>query len=117
VLLPYRLNNRISAAQALPQTDHGWAVQHTSWNNGKMDNWLPAHRAADGDDIGPYTMGYLTREDIPFQYALADASGSPRPASAGGSITTRARSPGSPRSSTSSSTTTPSPATICTRRP
>jgi phospholipase C len=73
VLLPYRLNTRISAAQALPETDHGWVTQHKSWNNGKMDNWLPAHRAADGDHVGPYTMGYFTREDIPFQYALADA--------------------------------------------
>ena len=35
-----------------------------------MDNWLPAHRAADGDN-GPYVMGYYTREDIPFQFALA----------------------------------------------
>jgi phospholipase C len=52
---------------------HAWNVQHASWNNGKMDNWLPAHRAADGNTNGPYTMGYFTREDIPFQYALADA--------------------------------------------
>jgi phospholipase C len=73
VLLPYRLNSLTSAAQALPQTDHGWQVQHKAWNSGKMDNWVPAHRAADGDAVGPYTMGYLTREDIPFQYALADA--------------------------------------------
>ena len=29
-----------------------------AWNNGKMDNWLPAHRAADGAN-GPYMMGYL----------------------------------------------------------
>ena len=36
-----------------------------------MDNWLPAHRAADGAN-GPYTMGYYTREDIPFQFALAE---------------------------------------------
>ncbi|GIH14372.1 alkaline phosphatase family protein [Rugosimonospora africana] len=71
-LLPYRLNTRISAAQAIPSTSHEWAVQHAAWNGGKMDNWVPAHMAADGDN-GPYIMGYLTREDIPFQYALADA--------------------------------------------
>jgi phospholipase C len=41
-------------------------------NGGKNDMWLPAHRAADGAN-GPYTMGYHTREDIPFHYALADA--------------------------------------------
>jgi phospholipase C len=71
-LLPYRLNSRISAAQAIPSMSHAWSVQHSAWNNGAMDNWLPAHRAADGNN-GPYTMGYLTREDIPFHYALADA--------------------------------------------
>jgi phospholipase C len=37
-----------------------------------MDQWLPAHRAADGVN-GPYVMGYHTREDIPFQFALAEA--------------------------------------------
>ena len=71
-LLPYRLNTTNTAAQAIPSTSHAWSVQHSAWNGGKMDNWLPAHRAADGGN-GPYTMGYLTREDIPFQYALADA--------------------------------------------
>lgn len=71
-LLPYRLNTRISAAQAIPSMSHEWDVQHQAWNNGKMDSWLPAHRAADGSN-GPYTMGYFTREDIPFQFALAEA--------------------------------------------
>jgi phospholipase C len=72
-LLPYRLNTTISSAQAIPSTSHAWSVQHAAWNNGRMDNWLPAHLAADGPTNGPYVMGYLNREDIPFQYALADA--------------------------------------------
>ena len=38
-----------------------------------MDNWLPAHRKADGDKRGPYTMGYYKRDDIPFHFALAEA--------------------------------------------
>jgi phospholipase C len=37
-----------------------------------MDQWLPAHRTADGLN-GPYTMGYFKREDIPFHFALAEA--------------------------------------------
>ena len=37
-----------------------------------MDNWLPAHRSAEGDKA-PYVMGYYTRDDIPFQFALAEA--------------------------------------------
>ncbi|WP_329137634.1 phospholipase [Streptomyces sp. NBC_01476] len=71
-LLPYRLDTRTTAAQVIPSTSHEWAVQHQAWNHGRMDSWLPAHRAADGAN-GPYVMGYFTREDIPFQYALADA--------------------------------------------
>lgn len=69
--LPFRLDTG-SHRERIPSTDHSWAVQHRSWNNGAMDQWLPAHREADGAD-GPYTMGYFTREDIPFHYALADA--------------------------------------------
>lgn len=70
--LPFHLDTFSTSAQALPSTDHSWAVQHAAWNGGRMDNWLPAHRAADGAE-GPYTMGYFRREDIPFHYALADA--------------------------------------------
>ena len=52
---------------------HEWDVQHQAWNGGAMDNWVPAHMASDGATDGQYTMGYFTREDIPFQYALAEA--------------------------------------------
>jgi phospholipase C len=71
-LLPFHLDTRTTSAQAIPSTSHAWAVQHQAWNNGKMDRWLPAHRAADGAN-GPYVMGYYTREDIPFQFALAES--------------------------------------------
>ncbi|MFE4859064.1 alkaline phosphatase family protein [Streptomyces sp. NPDC056670] len=70
-LLPFHLDTRSTSAQAIPSTSHAWAVQHQSWNGGKMDQWLPAHRKADGAN-GPYVMGYYTREDIPFQFALAE---------------------------------------------
>ncbi len=71
-LLPFHLDTFASNAQKLPSTSHAWKVQHQAWNDGKMDQWLPAHRGADGSN-GPYTMGYFTREDIPFHYALAEA--------------------------------------------
>jgi phospholipase C len=71
-LLPFHLNTRASSAQKIPSTSHAWAVQHEAWNGGKMDQWLQAHRKADGRN-GPYCMGYYTREDIPFQFALAEA--------------------------------------------
>jgi phospholipase C len=72
-LLPFHLDTRHTSAQAIPSTSHAWAVQHEAWNGGKMNNWLPAHLKADGEVKGPYTMGYYTRADIPFHFALAEA--------------------------------------------
>ena len=71
-LLPFHLDTSASNAQKIPSTSHAWAVQHEAWNGGQMDQWLPAHRKADGAH-GPYVMGYYTRADIPFQFALAEA--------------------------------------------
>ena len=71
-LLPFHLDTHASSAQKIPSTSHAWAVQHAAWNGGRMDKWLEAHRAADGPN-GPYVMGYYTRADIPFQFALAEA--------------------------------------------
>ncbi|MEO6964499.1 MAG: alkaline phosphatase family protein [Acidobacteriaceae bacterium] len=70
-LLPFHLDTRATSAQKIPSTSHAWAVQHEAWNGGKMDQWLQAHRKADGLHA-PYCMGHYEREDIPFQFALAD---------------------------------------------
>ena len=64
-LTPFRLDTSTTSAQATPGTDHSWATQHEAWNNGKMDQWVRAK--------GPFTMGYFTQADIPFQWALAQA--------------------------------------------
>jgi phospholipase C len=48
-----------------PGTNHGWANTHGCWNNGQYDGFPTVN--------GPITMSYLTREDIPYHYALADA--------------------------------------------
>jgi phospholipase C len=71
-MLPFHLDTKNSSAQKFPSASHAWAVQHSAWNNGKMDNWMPAHRKADGLHA-PFCMGYYKREDIPFQFALAEA--------------------------------------------
>ncbi len=71
-LLPFHLDTHSTSAQKIPSTSHAWSVQHESWNGGKMDAWLAAHRKADGVN-GPFVMGYHTRADIPFQFALAEA--------------------------------------------
>ena len=71
---PWNLSNGsgniFAGAETLAQCDgsldHGWSTQHAAWNGGKMDSWV----SAKGSNR---TMGYLTRSDIPFHYALADA--------------------------------------------
>ncbi len=57
----------------LPDITHNWAPQHQSWNHGRMNEFLRAHEAADPAGVGVETMGYYTRRDLPFYYALADA--------------------------------------------
>jgi phospholipase C len=71
-ILPFRLDTLKTSAQRLHDLDHSWGAQHAAWNGGAMDNWIGAHRQADGAS-GPLTMGYHTRADIPYHYALADA--------------------------------------------
>jgi phospholipase C len=71
-VLPFRLDTRRTNAQRLHVLDHSWQAQHQSWNGGKMDLWIPAHRAEDGA-AAPLTMGYLARADLPYYHALADA--------------------------------------------
>ncbi len=57
----------------LPDLTHDWAPQHQSWDRGRMDGFLRAHEGADPAGVGVETMGYYTRGDLPFYYALADA--------------------------------------------
>jgi phospholipase C len=70
---PYHMSTITTGAAAVPSLSHAWSVQHAAWNGGKMDNWVPAHVAADGNGKGAFTMGYYTEEDIPFHWALAKA--------------------------------------------
>ena len=59
--------------QTTNDISHSWGPQHQSWDSGAMDAFITAHLAADGDSNGPVTMGYFTRKDLAFYYALADA--------------------------------------------
>ena len=52
---------------------HEWGPQHQSWDAGKMDAFVQAHLEADGDANFVATMGYFTRSELSFYYALADA--------------------------------------------
>jgi phospholipase C len=70
--LPFHMDTGKTSAQCVADLSHEWVVQHTAWHGGRMDGWLTASRAANGPN-GPLTMGYYTRADLPFHYALADA--------------------------------------------
>jgi phospholipase C len=44
---------------------HDWTTTHAAVNDGRHDRWVPSK--------GATTMAHLTRSDIPYHYALADA--------------------------------------------
>jgi len=51
--------------QFIEDLAHDWDTTHQALDGGRYDAWVPAKTDA--------TMAYLTRDDIPFHYALADA--------------------------------------------
>jgi phospholipase C len=59
-LLPYKLTDQIDG-----DLDHSWTGDHAARNGGQWNNWVAAKTEE--------TMGYFTRDEIPFQFALADA--------------------------------------------
>jgi phospholipase C len=71
---PFRLNIKDTKITWMGSLPHGRHSQIAAWNNGRHDNWLDAKKSDErGYEKMPLTMGYYTREDIPFYYALADA--------------------------------------------
>src|SRR5580698_6394872 len=72
---PFRLDikdTKITWMGALP---HGRDTQMGARNNGLHDKWIDFKKSQDHKEYDniPLTMGYYTREDIPFYYALGDA--------------------------------------------
>ncbi|MFE2480673.1 phosphocholine-specific phospholipase C [Streptomyces sp. NPDC059389] len=64
-ILPFNPQVTNLGMQFVEGLNHDWAGGHAAYNNGKYDKWVPAKTAT--------TMAYMTRNDIPFHYALADA--------------------------------------------
>jgi phospholipase C len=69
-LLPFHLDSSKGFA-CTDDLTHDFGPMHDCWNNGKMDAWVKTHTAIEGER-GTTTMGYYTRDDIPFYWALAD---------------------------------------------
>jgi phospholipase C len=74
-LLPFHLDTATTDAECTFDLSHAWTAQHQCWNHGKLDAWVTTHTSAqfEGPANGVLTMGYYTRSDIPFYYALAEA--------------------------------------------
>jgi phospholipase C len=60
---PFHLDTNATRAETMSSLDHSWKGSHAKWKH--HDAWIPAKT--------PLTMGYHTRADLPFYYALADA--------------------------------------------
>ncbi|MGW2351564.1 phosphocholine-specific phospholipase C [Actinacidiphila glaucinigra] len=64
-VLPFRPDADDLGLAFLEDLPHGWKDTQAAFNKGRYDRWIPAKSAT--------TMAHLTREDIPFHHALADA--------------------------------------------
>jgi phospholipase C len=63
---PFHLATRQDwALMRMEGTPHGWPDAQRAWDEGRMAHWPEAKTER--------AMGYYRREDIPFQFALADA--------------------------------------------
>jgi phospholipase C len=65
VIPPYHLNAATMNALLVPGTPHTFSDAQAAWNQGKYGQW-PRYKTE-------YSMGHYEREDIPFQFALAEA--------------------------------------------
>jgi phospholipase C len=62
---PYHMDKEKTAALLVPAAPHGYSDSQAAWNQGKFGQW-PRFKTE-------YSMGHYQREDIPFQFALAEA--------------------------------------------
>jgi phospholipase C len=74
-LLPFHLDTATTHAECTTDLSHEWRAQHQCWDDGSMSRFVATHTLPryEGPDQGVLTMGYYTRQDLPFWYALADA--------------------------------------------
>ncbi|MBU4435467.1 MAG: phospholipase C, phosphocholine-specific [Alphaproteobacteria bacterium] len=66
LISPFPLNTvQTFAHMRVEGTPHSWSDAQGAWDQGRMDRWPQSK--------GAHAMGYYQRQDLPFQYALADA--------------------------------------------
>jgi len=64
-ITPYHFDQDTMNAALIPSTPHAYSNMQAAWNQGKFGFW-PLYKEQ-------YSMGYYTRKEIPFQFALAEA--------------------------------------------
>ncbi|WP_394357270.1 phosphocholine-specific phospholipase C [Acinetobacter chinensis] len=65
VLTPYHLDGENNNAQRASGTPHAWRDSQDAWDHGRMADW-PKHKTTT-------SMGYFKEQEIPYQFALANA--------------------------------------------
>jgi phospholipase C len=64
-LVPFHLDTKNTNALRVPVTPHSFDNAQAAWGQGRLSEW-PKHKTG-------FSMGYYRRDDIPFQFALAEA--------------------------------------------
>lgn len=64
-VLPFHPTAPQLGLQFMGDVAHGWSDGHAAWHGGEYDGWVL--------NKGTTALTYLTRDDIPYHYALADA--------------------------------------------
>jgi phospholipase C len=65
IVPPYRAHGKTSNAALVTGTPHNFSDMQAAWNQGKYGFW-PLFKT-------PFSMAYYTREELPFQYAMAES--------------------------------------------
>lgn len=65
IVEPFHLDNASMNAALIHSMPHQYPDAQAAWGQGRLDQW-PRFKT-------PASMGYYTRKEAPFQYALADA--------------------------------------------
>jgi len=71
---PFRFDIKATNITWMHSLPHSWSDQVDARNNGNCDKWLDSKASGHKEyKEMPLTMGFYSREDIPFYYSLADA--------------------------------------------
>lgn len=64
-ILPYHLDSSRGNAQRVSGTPHSWKDGQAAWDCGRMGNWVEYKQ--------PQSMGYYKKQEVDFQFTLAEA--------------------------------------------